>query len=893
MDTPAYWLRLTSRIRCASTAAAAVLLAACAQGSSLPLNATPALPPADLVAGGGGYAVSAPELKRETAGFSATLLSASFYGGGSVGELQLVPRSVAGGLELEVQVSGARSLKALYLDLSYDQQRYAPLAAESTALMGRPYNVGQPDAAGAELLHLYVADGPGRLHYGQVLARPQAQPGFNGDGVMAVLHFTDGPAPAAAKLGAAAPQSDGSQAPLNVSPASWQVSWYYANQGDYDQNSETNIADLTPLAVHLGEVAPEGNGGRFNGNSELSIIDGDGNGEINIADITPIGQNFGCQVSGFNVYMGTQMDFPAGNGAASTLPGSGAVAFGDGSVREGESRLRYTFSAPAGGSDSVYWVRPFDGAAGDTGYEGTPSEMDGQSVAVIADNVRIIDGNKSDPAYDSEFELLSTDGTVFTVLDPPGGQDLNLGDVIVGFTYSPIDGAPDGGFIRRVSAVNDLGGGNFELDTTDEAGLGDIFIKGGLFKSGLDMGGALLTDFTPLLPKAGCAKMASATPTLKRVSAGGLIDFNIDGTVVVNKRDGDSYFTVTLPQANLSFTPSFKVDAGFDKFLGVPYDLNWFTAVAEGALSNNLEIVCDARWAGAFTEEAKLFTASKDFYFVVFSVPVLLTFTLDVYGGASGDANVDFHARSGYNLDYSVRLGVHYDEDDGWHLINEVSDVFSPIPPELRVNGEANIQVYLRPEISVALYRSLGGGFKLKPYASGHIDGNYDLLNGPFCAHWNLNGGFAADMFVYGKIFGISLFDKSWNLYDGQFEVSSGELGCVEGPQAPTAEYQAFGGASTTLPVDISLDATYYPPVPPFGAFGSFDGDGGSVEYPSGIKFYDWDFDSDGICDASGPIATITFTEKYVPRSVTLYVTDEEGMVSAITKDLEAVNPPT
>ena len=71
-----------------------------------------------------------------------------------------------------------------------------------------------------------------------------------------------------------------------VSGADVLVGWEYNHTGDYDQNGEVNVADLTPIGQHFGKVAAAAW-------DVAAVADGDGNGEINISDVTPIGQNFG------------------------------------------------------------------------------------------------------------------------------------------------------------------------------------------------------------------------------------------------------------------------------------------------------------------------------------------------------------------------------------------------------------------------------------------------------------------------------------------------------------------------------------------------------------------------------------------------------------------------
>jgi PKD repeat protein len=108
------------------------------------------------------------------------------------------------------------------------------------------------------------------------------------------------------------------------------LSWTERLRGDYDQNSEVNVNDLTPLgaymlaqvlydppALHAGFPAwPSGNpldtGGAAAGeppppgsgayNWRLARVDGSGDGEVNISDMTPLGAGLGQRLDGYCVY---------------------------------------------------------------------------------------------------------------------------------------------------------------------------------------------------------------------------------------------------------------------------------------------------------------------------------------------------------------------------------------------------------------------------------------------------------------------------------------------------------------------------------------------------------------------------------------------------------------
>jgi len=78
------------------------------------------------------------------------------------------------------------------------------------------------------------------------------------------------------------------------------LTWYYRNQGDYDQSGSVGIADITPIAMYYGQtVPPDGE------NTLVGVVDGSGNGVIDIADITPIAMGYMSEVA-YYVAEGTQ-----------------------------------------------------------------------------------------------------------------------------------------------------------------------------------------------------------------------------------------------------------------------------------------------------------------------------------------------------------------------------------------------------------------------------------------------------------------------------------------------------------------------------------------------------------------------------------------------------------
>lgn len=188
-----------------------------------------------------------------------------------------------------------------------------------------------------------------------------------------------------AELTPGPPADDASQAPLSWNEATATLSWYYFSSGDYDQNGEVSVSDLTPLGVHFGkraaaetrsvidQLAGGPQAAPFGLTAIEAVVDGDANGEIGITDITPVGQYFYRRVTSYRVYAGTEgADYPASNEAESTLAPLAELEFGAAQGSTGAGRLAFSYAVPNPQDGVSYWVRPVYGDR-----EGTPSNVVG------------------------------------------------------------------------------------------------------------------------------------------------------------------------------------------------------------------------------------------------------------------------------------------------------------------------------------------------------------------------------------------------------------------------------------------------------------------------------------------------------------------------------------
>ena len=169
------------------------------------------------------------------------------------------------------------------------------------------------------------------------------------------------------------PPTTGATARLSFNAGEGVLTWGYACAGDYNQDGEIGIGDLTPLGLHFGELSPDGVGQPFPWDSIGAVVDGDGNGQIGITDVTPIGANFGRRIQGYHVYRSfDSADYPAtpdaGNGPGAKTLGTVMLTQATGAAAAGRKQFSLPLTDPQPGA--YYWVRPYDGEV-----VGTPSNL--------------------------------------------------------------------------------------------------------------------------------------------------------------------------------------------------------------------------------------------------------------------------------------------------------------------------------------------------------------------------------------------------------------------------------------------------------------------------------------------------------------------------------------
>lgn len=183
----------------------------------------------------------------------------------------------------------AANLEAAYVNLAYDSSSYTPDHVEFSGLLGDADSV----------LTLALTNIKDVVPIGAAQIAGRADP-VNSDGLLATVYFKSEPFTESRSAANAPSNQQNAVTDLKIvsqDVGSVSLSWTERNVGDYDNNGEVSISDLTPIALLFGQQVATSSDPVW-----ASMVDGDHNGEVNAADITPIGVNFGNQVAGYNVY---------------------------------------------------------------------------------------------------------------------------------------------------------------------------------------------------------------------------------------------------------------------------------------------------------------------------------------------------------------------------------------------------------------------------------------------------------------------------------------------------------------------------------------------------------------------------------------------------------------
>ncbi|MEZ5338193.1 MAG: hypothetical protein R3F46_07980 [bacterium] len=193
-----------------------------------------------------------------------------------------------------VAANGFSAGEELFLNVSFD-----PRTAHSENVQS------VLSAQGNEVVSLAIEGQPGSIDFGAVTTARGGTAALPGDTLLS-FRLLPGEADLARFVSSAGRNPALSRA-KNLEfhrneAGNWVLEWDYTNPGDYNQDGEVGITDITPIGVHFGEKVAN------SWNDKRRHIDADSNGEINLGDITPMGQNYGARIFAYNIEMSEDGD---------------------------------------------------------------------------------------------------------------------------------------------------------------------------------------------------------------------------------------------------------------------------------------------------------------------------------------------------------------------------------------------------------------------------------------------------------------------------------------------------------------------------------------------------------------------------------------------------------
>ncbi|MBI4607099.1 MAG: hypothetical protein HY721_34475 [Planctomycetes bacterium] len=480
--------------------------------------------------------------------------------------------------------------------------------------------------------------------------------------------------------------------------------------------------------------------------------------------------------------------------------------------------------------------------------------------------------------------------------DPPGGLDLEPGDIVSGFV--PVTSAA---IHEGITFLTKLEGERprscLATAATDRTYLAQPAALAEVFNDAVidfEMPGSapdlrLSSDLVmhtgntlcDIAEQAGAAGGGQDDPAEQ--GGGGvfapLIDVDLPPMELTTWNDGPNYVHAGFHRLRVLYAndeASLGVGISGLKVTGVSF----FSGIL---LDTEMILYVDAHYEEHMNREKKVLSLRKDHIVVVYGIPIHFAATGDLIAGVDLDAEVNLHAVAGAKAHFKAGVGIRYDGSRIENLSGIDPPTLAEIPDatELNLNGALVVKGYVRPETHLfagILFRGLTAdiGMRGEAFARFHAAGTTQPVP---CFDWGIDAGMQLTLVPEIQFFGKDLFDRTIGLFnEEELDLVGSQVGCKT-PPVPRVSYYVV-----RLPGDryeVHLDAS-----------ASYDPDDGQDRQP--LRFR-WDFDADGQCDratlgdprtmvvlenACLPLAIELFGSNLCRRSMRLRVTDNEDVAA-------------
>lgn len=327
------------------------------------------------------------------------------------------------------------------------------------------------------------------------------------------------------------------------------------------------------------------------------------------------------------------------------------------------------------------------------------------------------------------------------------------------------------GLLRKITNIQTSG--NETVITTKQATLTDAIEQGNI-------------SLKQSLQKARISKVDYYYKGINyKLNKGQESNFDFDLDVVLYDLDGNQ--NTTNDQVKLVGNFILSADVLFETSIS-SFKLQNAKIGLEATNSESLELIANLN----YTVEKEITLATVHFspiYFQLGPVPVVILIELDIKAGGSGYANASMTV--GFDNSITYEAGINYVRGQGWNPYSEFSNEFNYNPPVLTANAGA--RVFVKPEISIAVYGVLAG------YAGAEAYGEIlvDLFNTPW---WELYAGLDFGVGARAEILGVELFDYETNVLELRWLLAQASADVGEPcPGIPTITDQRNGKVYHTV----------------------------------------------------------------------------------------------
>jgi pimeloyl-ACP methyl ester carboxylesterase len=316
--------------------------------------------------------------------------------------------------------------------------------------------------------------------------------------------------------------------------------------------------------------------------------------------------------------------------------------------------------------------------------------------------------------FEVDPELLTLESTeeeldqgVFRFQKAPGTSVPEVGEVIVGIEK--------GGFLRRVTDVQD-GGGEVRLSTSFIS-MADA-VGQGSFSTEVSFEGIGLSSRMTTSEMTGLERLRAGAPDVQFLAEGvtlGPERIDLEGLDLCAALFGDQCpegVEIFLPEGSIDFDPDLRLEADFGLF-----SLKRFEAVAEGTLTYDVTMGVRASRSFEAEGEAEIAKIAKPFLMVLAGpvpIPVAGEVILSITAGYESSASVEAEFAAGFTSTHMASAGARY-ESGSWSPVIGFEHESELIPPRFEGDAQASGRVYMRPELSIILYRVAGPYIGVEP----------------------------------------------------------------------------------------------------------------------------------------------------------------------------------